>query len=109
MNRRETLEQLLKLISETGSLDSPHLAGAYAGVPPETKRELTELWGDALLIHSWLVPERVAEFDYQDFREWVRVSSSHFVLGYMLASREQAETEQATSGDPGEPGGRGEE
>lgn len=109
MNRREILEHLLKLISQADSLDTPHLAGEYAGVPPETKRELTELWGDALLTNSWLVPEKVAEFDYQDFREWVRVSSSYFVLGYMLASREQGETEQATRSDPGEPGGRGEQ
>jgi hypothetical protein len=103
MKREQILERLLRLIGDAETLDAPYTAGEYAGVSPEAKRELTELWGDALLSNTWLVPKQATELDYQDFREWVRMSTGHFLVGYMLARRELSESHPG-AGDRDEEG-----
>ena len=93
MDREQILEQLLKLVTETDAPDPLRPAGDYAGVSPETKREVVQLWGDALEHNTWLIPEKVLEFTFADFRSWVQLSAAHFALGYILASREHLENE----------------
>ena len=93
MDREQVLEELLKLVSEGDDPDPLRPACDYAGVSPETKRDVVKLWGDALEHNTWLIPDKVLEFSYPDFRSWVQLSAAHFTLGYTLARREHLENE----------------
>ena len=57
MDRKEILQHLLKLVSQGEDPDSARLADDYAGVSPETRREVVGLWGNALLQNTWLIPD----------------------------------------------------
>jgi len=92
MDRQEILEQLLMLVAEPENV--PCEDGDYADLVTPVNHELTRLWADALGGHTWLIPEKVREFDFLDFREWIQLSAWHFLFGYLLAKREQAEEER---------------
>jgi hypothetical protein len=93
VDRKQMLHHLVTVMTDEDNPLRADLAAAYAGVAPETSRELVDLWMAALRENPSLIPEAVRQLDYEDFVTWFLSSLDTFALGYMLAVREALEAQ----------------